>query len=89
MAAHAAAGVDDDLAAGEARVAVGPTDHKAAGGIDEVAGGLVQEPGGLKDRLDHLFDHRLPELVVGDVGVVLVVDDHRINSAGRVAPRFL
>jgi hypothetical protein len=26
-----------------------------------------------------LFDHRLPELVVDDVGAVLVADNHRID----------
>ena len=55
MAAHAAVGVDDDLAAGEAAVALGPADHEAAGGVDEVLGLLVEQLGG-DDRLDDLLE---------------------------------
>src|SRR5690606_5328305 len=35
---HAAVGVDDDLAPGQARVALGAADHEASGRVDVVAG---------------------------------------------------
>src|SRR4029077_20640173 len=40
---HAAVGVDDDLSAGEARVALRTADDKAAGGIDMKLDGLVAQ----------------------------------------------
>ena len=43
MTAHAAVGVDDDLAAGEPGVAVGATDDEAARRVDEDFGVLVDE----------------------------------------------
>src|SRR5579862_9828748 len=42
MTAHAAVGVDDDLAAGEAGIAHRSADDEAAGGIDVVLGMLVE-----------------------------------------------
>ena len=44
MAAHPAVGVHDDLASRHPRVAVGPADHKPAGGVDQVTGLVVQVP---------------------------------------------
>ena len=40
----AAVGVDDDLAAGEAAVAVGSADHEVAGRIDQEVGRLLRHP---------------------------------------------
>src|SRR5699024_5100491 len=34
VAGHAAVGVHDDLATGQARIALGPAEHEAAGGVD-------------------------------------------------------
>ena len=83
--APAAVGVDDDLAAGETRVAVGAADGEAAGGV-EVEDGVGVEEG----RGDHLLDHLLHE-VLGDLLVVhrLVVlggDEHGVHALGRMAP---
>jgi hypothetical protein len=43
----AAIGIDDDLAAGEARVAVRPADLEAAGGVDVIDGGVGQQLRGI------------------------------------------
>jgi hypothetical protein len=55
VATHAAVGVDDDLAAGEAGIAHGAADDEAAGGVDEhlvvVVGELLGD-----DRADDLLD---------------------------------
>jgi hypothetical protein len=51
----AAVGVDDDLAAGQARVAIGATDFEAAGRVD-VVDGLVREQLG-RDHLGHGLLH--------------------------------
>ena len=49
MRGRAAIGVDDDLAAGQAGVAVGPADLEAAGRVD-VIDGLVAEQLGWESR---------------------------------------
>ena len=74
--AGTAVGVDDDLAAREATVALRATHHKAAGGVDQVLG--VLQPLFRQHRLDDFLDHRLDEGVLhlvlrfALVGVVLV-----------------
>ena len=55
MAGHAAVGVDDDLAAGEASVAHRAADDEAPGGVDEVLGVGIEQVGG-DDRLDDVLD---------------------------------
>ena len=45
VAAHAAVGVDDDLAAGEAGVAHRSADHEASRGIDVVLGVGIEQIG--------------------------------------------
>ena len=57
MTAHAAVGIDDDLAAGEAGVAHGSADDEATGGVDVILGvGVEQLRGddGLDDVLQDL-----------------------------------
>ena len=54
MTAHAAVGIDDDLTACEAAVAVRATDNELAGRVHEVTGLLVQELG-RDDLLDELW----------------------------------
>ena len=46
MTAHAAVGIDDDLASGQAGIAHRAADNKPAGGIDVVLGVGIQQVGG-------------------------------------------
>ena len=61
--APAAVGVDDDLAAGQAAVAVRAADHEPAGRIDVVRDLAVDQLVG-QQRLDDLLDDELANLVV-------------------------
>ena len=76
----AAIGVHDDLASGQAGVAHGATHHKAAGGVDVELGVLGDVLGG-DNGLDDLLHHGLPQLLQGDVGVVL--GGHHDGGAGE------
>ncbi len=76
----AAVGVHDDLASGQAGVAHGATHHKAAGGVDVELGVLGDVLGG-DNGLDDLLHHGLPQLLQGDVGVVL--GGHHDGGAGE------
>ncbi len=82
MVGRAAVGVDDDLAPGEAAVAVRAADHEAAGGVHQVAH-LTLHQLGRQHRLDDQLDHRLADLLLRHVRVVLGghhhgVDRHRL-----------
>ena len=84
VAAHAAVGVDDDLAAGEAGVAVGATDDELAGGVDvhvvAVVGELRRD-----DRTDDLLDEvGADDRVAVDAVLVLGADEH-VRQADRLA----
>src|SRR6266568_8463020 len=79
MAAHAAVGVDDDLAAGDAGVPHGAADHEAPGGVDEDLRLPVDAL--LRQRLrDDLLADGGVELLVRDVLGVLRRDDHRVEA---------
>ncbi len=80
VTAHAAIGIDDDLAAGQAAVAHGAAHHETAGGVDEIAGIVIQQVG-WNDLFDDLRDYPLLDLLVGHVGGVLGGDDHRVDAA--------
>src|SRR5699024_8883606 len=84
VAGVAAVGVHDDLAPGQAAVALGPADDEPPGGVDEVFGVLVQQGGG-DDGPDHLVHHIGPQPVHLDVLPVLGGDDHRVHPDGAVA----
>ena len=83
VAAPAAVGVDDDLAAGEAAVAVRAADHEPAGRVDVVRD-VVADPFAER-RLDDLLDDELVDFCVRDVGRVLRRDDDRVDADRRVA----
>ena len=83
MTCVAAVGVHDDLTAGEAGVALGAADHKAAGGVDIVLGVLVQQLGG-DGGLDDLFHHVGTQLVHAHALAVLAGDDHGVHTHGLV-----
>ena len=84
MRGRAAIGVDDDLAAGEAGVAVGPADLEAAGRVD-VIDGLVaeqlrrQNPG---DDVLHIGVELGLLLALVVAGLVLGRDDDRGRLGG-------
>src|SRR6266508_1208679 len=67
---RAAVGIDDDLAAGEPAVALGPADFEAARRIDEVLD-LALDEVFRQHRLDDLFDHRFLYLLVGEARLML------------------
>ena len=82
MTAHAAIAVDDDLAAGEAGVAVGTTDDELAGRVDvhvvAVVGELLRD-----DWPDDLLDEIRADLgVTVDAVVVLGRDQHGLQRDG-------
>ena len=87
VAGHAAVGVDDDLAAGEAAVGVRPTELERAGRVDqhlEVVVGELLGDRGLDDVLDEVGLH-LPVDV--DAGRVLAGDQHGRRAASDGRPR--
>ena len=91
MAGHAAVGVDDDLAAGEAGVAHRATDLEATGGVDERTVGADVEVGAAltqlgQDRVDHVgLDVGLEHALEGHVGRVLRRQHHGVEPDGTVA----
>ena len=85
MAGHAAVGVDDDLAAGQARVADGAADHEAPGRVhEEVLAQLLRVVEvARQDRLDDV----LPEIVRDQrLGALLVLrGDQQLLDLDRAA----
>ncbi len=79
MAGHAAVGVDDDLAAGQAAVADRAADDELAGRVDVVLGVLVQQLG-RQAVLDDQLHHRFAQVALLDVGVVLGRQHHGIDT---------
>mmetsp|Transcript_2880 Transcript_2880/g.9377 ORF Transcript_2880/g.9377 Transcript_2880/m.9377 type:complete len:508 (+) Transcript_2880:268-1791(+) len=77
--APAAVGVDDDLTAGEAGVAVGAADGEPARRVQVEDGVRVEQRRG-DDLLDHLLHEILADLLVGDGLVVLRGDEHGVDA---------
>lgn len=88
MRAPAAVGVDDDLAPGEAGVAVGAADDETARGVQVVNGVIVEVLG-----RDHVLDDVLlkvgVDLVVRDDVIVLARDHDGVDSLGHHAAVLL
>ena len=83
MTAHAAVGVDDNLATREARVAHGATDDETTRGIHidiHVACSLQAFSG--KHRVNHMLDKRGLELVMLNALVVLSGNEHLLDGFG-------
>src|SRR5262245_36384903 len=85
----AAVGVDDDLAAGEAAVAVRTADYEVAGRVDEEIGWALRHPAVRQRRgdrvLDHVLDHaRRVLLAVAGLRIVLG-RNHDLGAADRLA----
>ena len=78
MTAHAAVGIHDDLAPGQAAVALGAADDETAGRVDEEARLVVEQVRG-----DHLLDQHLDDdavdFLVLHVRRVLRADDDRVD----------
>ena len=74
-------GVDDDLAAGQSRVALRATNHKASSWIDQIFG-LVVEQVGRQHLADHLFDTKFLDRSVFHIRRMLGGNHHVFNSDG-------
>ena len=85
VGAPAAVGVDDDLAASDTSIALGPADHKAAGGVDVVDGAVVDHVLG-EDRGDDLLHDDLADGLVVDLRPVLSGDDNGVDADGDEVP---
>src|SRR5271157_523819 len=79
VTAHAAVGVDDDLAAGEAGVAHGASDDEASRGIDVIVGVFVEQMS-RNHGLNHMLQNAGAEFVVDDSLGVLSRDDDRVHA---------
>jgi hypothetical protein len=83
VAAPATVGIDDDLATGEAGIALRSANDEAAGRVNEILGLLRQHPRG-DDLLDDVFDEIFFDLRVLHVRRVLRGNDHVHDLDGRV-----
>src|SRR5205807_4496960 len=79
MAGVSPVGVDDDLAAGQTGVSLGPTDDEASGGVDQAPGVLV-EPALGNHRFDDVFLDVGEDVLVGGVLGVLHADQHGVDA---------
>src|SRR5260370_23256588 len=76
--------IDDDLASGEASVALRTADDESPCRID-VEDRLLVEELGRNGRLDDSLDDRLAQSVIGDVRRVLRRDDDRGGAHGALS----
>src|SRR6266436_10175393 len=83
MRGRAAIGIDDDLASGQAGIAVGAADVEFAGGID-VPDGLAVDPA-FRERLTHIGLDALADLVRRHVLDQMLMRDHDLAHADRLA----
>ena len=81
MTAHAAVGIDDDLAAGKSGVAHRSADDETARGVDVVLGIRVQKLR-RNDGLDDVFQDLRTQCFIGYVFIVLGGDHDGIDTAG-------
>ena len=79
MTRHAAVGVDDDLAAGQAAVAHRATDDEVAGRVDVVLGTFVQQFG-RQGVLDDQLHHRFLQVFLRNLRVVLGRQYHCVDA---------
>ena len=80
--AHAAVGIDDDLAPGDPGVAHRSADDELAGGVDEHLGGGTVEQFLWQHRVDDILHDALGDVGVADGVSVLGADEHRIHAQG-------
>src|SRR5690606_24701427 len=79
VAGHAAVGVDDDLAAGQAAVAHRAADDELAGRVDVELGVLVQQFG-RQGVLDDQLHDRFLQVILADFRVVLRGQHHGVDA---------
>lgn len=79
MAGHAAVGVDDDLAPGQAAVTHRATDDEVAGRVDVVLGALVQQFG-RQGVLDDQLHHGFLQVFLRNLRVVLGRQHHGVDA---------
>jgi len=72
--------IGNDLAASEACVAMGPSNHKLLARVDDIPG--VHKQLIWDGDLDDMVEDVLPDLLVGDVGIVLGGDQNSVHSFG-------
>src|SRR5688572_22293975 len=84
VAAHAAVGVDDDLAPGQPAIALGAAGDESAGGVDEVLRLRVEQVG-RDDRVDDLFQDVLADGLDLHQAGVLGGDDDGLDARGTRA----
>ncbi len=84
VTAHPPVGIHDDLAPGQPRVPHGPADHEASRRVDVILRVTIQKPRGSEHGLHDLFDHRVPDGRVLDVGIVLVAHHYGVRPHGLV-----
>ena len=85
--AHPAVGVDDDLASGQPRVALGASRDETPRRVDPNLGVLVKEASRNR-RLDDGVAHGGLELRVRDVGRMLRRDDDGVHAHRRAVVVF-
>ena len=87
MASVATVGVHDDLATGQAGVALGAAYYEAAGGINEEFGLLIQQGCG-DHRANDLLNHIGADGLQGDRVAVLCGNDHGIHASRLIVNVF-
>ena len=87
MGSRAAVGVDDDLAPGEAGVAVRPADIELAGGVD-VPDRVLADPA-LRQRLADIRLDDGAHVLGGEILVEVLVRHHNLGDAGGLAALVL
>ena len=85
MGACAAVSVHNNFATGESAVSLGAADHKAASGVNQIAG--VFEPLFGQDGFDNFFDDGVDEFLlhgraIAHFRAVLARQHHGINAVG-------
>src|SRR5579883_3347686 len=76
---HAAVGIDDNLAPGQASIAHGAASHETPGGVDEEFGLAIEQVFG-NNRLNDVLNDIVADLFLGHVVGVLGRDHHRIDA---------
>ena len=84
---HTTVGIHDDLAPGQATVAVRTAHHKPSGGVYMVDGVGIQIFGG-NHLLDYLLNHVAGDPFVTGAGIVLRGYNHRIHARGAAVHVF-
>ena len=84
MAAHSSVGIDNDLASGQSSIALGATDHKTTGWINEISGTRV-DPIQWDDPFNGSLDQGLANLFVLNVSSMLGGDNNCIYPDRTIA----